>query len=102
MYKFIISIHGMHYKIKTRKRIFLFRKQTVIQNVGFYATRFVQAESANTARETVFEIIRNELKNVAEKTDNSLLELSKIQENDEAYDLYAPGEGFTFYLEEDN
>ncbi len=101
MLKFAIKIHGKHYQIENKERVFLFRYRSNWKQVCFYATRFIESDSANTAIEKAFEIVKAELQSVASHTENSNMSLYQIEENETAFDLYSPGQGFTFYVEED-
>lgn len=101
MPKFLIRLHGENYRIKIEKRDFLFRKRSEWKDVGFYTTRFVESETANEAIEKALELVRKELEEVAVSNQNSNLTFDKIEENEEAFDLYAPGSGFGFYVKEE-
>lgn len=100
MAKFLVTLQGEHYKIKVEKKDFFFRKRSKWKNVGFYTTRFVECETANEAIEKIFEIVKTELQAIAYPTKISKLTLDRIKEDEEAYNLYAPGNGFTFYVED--
>jgi hypothetical protein len=101
MPKFLIKLHGEHYKIEVEKKDFFFRKRSDWKNVGFYTTRFIESETAGEAIEKALELVEKELVEIADSTENSSLILEQIQEDDEAYNLYAPGSGFSFYAEDD-
>ncbi len=100
MLKFKVILQGEHYRIEFKKRNLIFWTSSAWKEVGFYVTRFVKSESANTAVERAFKIIKEELREIAHSTENSNLVLYQIQEDETSYDLYAPGHGFTFYVEE--
>ena len=102
MPKFLIRLHGENYKIKIEKRDFLFRKRSEWKDVGFYTTRFVESETANEAIEKALEMVRKELEEIAVSNQNSNLTFDEIEEDEEAFDLYAPEAGFTFYVESDD
>jgi hypothetical protein len=101
MPKFRVLIHGENYRIRRRRRKFLFFKQTVSTAAGFYTTRFVEAESADEAFEKVLKIVKIETETDGRATERSTLKAAEIEEDEEAFDLYAPGGGFTFYVETD-
>ncbi len=97
MAKFKVSVHGKNYRIGEIRKRYFFRKEYVWRSVGFYTTRFIEAETANEAIEIVFALLRTELYNDGRQTDNSELELQEIQEDENGFDEYAPGGGYTFY-----
>lgn len=101
MPKFRVLIHGENCLIQSGKRKFLFFKQTVLAEAGFYTTRFVEAGSADEAIEKAFEIVKIEMEAKSCATERSTLKVEEIQEDEEAFDLHAPGGGFTFYIETD-
>ena len=97
MPKFRVEIHGSNFEIGVIKRRFLFWETLHRKPVGFYTTRFVERENANDAIAAVLEMLAAELEADGRNTTHSVLELVEIQEDDAAFDLYAPGAGFTFY-----
>ena len=99
MPKFAVRVGGENYRIGIVKRKW-FRDRYQWKNAGFSTTRFVEAETANEAIEKVFEVVRSELKEMGRTTKDSTLELEGVREDEEAFDLYAPGKGFTFSVEE--
>ena len=100
MPKFSVELHGQHYKMQFEKRDWLFRRRPVMKWVGFYTTRFIEAESEKEAAEQAIERVSAEVGSRAEITEGSRIELSSVEEDEEGFDLYAPGGGFTFYTEE--
>jgi len=101
MPKFSVKLHGEHYQIKVEKRDFFFRKRSEQKNVGFYTTRFIESESANEAIEITLKLVEREIEEVANSTLRSSLTINEIQEDEEAFNSYAPGGGFSFYVEND-
>jgi len=96
MHKFRVSVHGKHFEIDIiTKR--LFRNRYSKRLVGFYTTRFVEAQTANQAIEIAFALLRSELTKYGTVTPEFLLELETIRGDEEGFDMYAPGHGFTFY-----
>lgn len=100
MPKFKVLLHGQNYEMRVQEKSFLFRNQSVWKIVGFYTTRFIESNSMNEAAEEIIKTIRAELNKTCRANVNSTLEISKIQEDEDAYNLYAPGKGFTFYSED--
>lgn len=101
MPKFLIRLHGEHYKIQTEKRNFLFRKRLEWKDVGFYTTRFVESRTADEAIEKAIKIVEAELTERGQSDKNSRVTLDEIQVNEEAFDANAPGSGFVFYFEDE-
>lgn len=102
MPKFTVRVHGQHYKGQFEKRDWLFRRRPVMKWAGFYTTRFIETDSADQAVEQILEIIGAEVGSHFEITETSQFELLSIEEDDEAFDLYAPGAGYTFYTEDED
>ena len=100
MPKFKVYVHGKDYEIQEEKRKFFLMKEITWKPINFYATRFVDCESANEAIEQTFDIVNKEIAGIGRATSKSKLELKEIQEDDELFDIYAPGKGFTFYRED--
>ena len=97
MTKFRVPVHGRNYQIlRMRKNGFLGREYSSV-SVGFYTTRFIEAESANDALELVFALLKAELEADTRITKESIMELDEICEDESGYDNYAPGAGYTFY-----
>ncbi len=97
MTKFRVDVHGKNYSLDVMRKRFFFLRTFEKRAVGFYTTRFIEAETANDAIETVFSLLRSELCNAGRQTEHSNLELKAIQEDEVGFDRNAPGGGFTFY-----
>ena len=100
MSKFRVSVHGKNFQLGSVKKRF-FRNEFSRRSVGFYTTRFVEAETANEAIDTVFALLRLELESDGSVTRESSIELEEIREDEEGFDMHAPGEGYTFYGDAD-
>jgi selenophosphate synthetase-related protein len=99
MPKFVVQIGGENFRIRVVRRNW-FRDRYHWVNTGLSTTRFVEAETATEAIERVLEVVRKELTEMGRITEDSTLELESVREDDEAFDLYAPGKGFTFSIDE--
>lgn len=97
MPKFLIRIRGRNIKIGIAERKWLFWTRLSIRDANFLTTRFVEAETANEAIESVKDIVNEELQIEGWATAETVLDLEKVQVDEEAFDTYAPGGGFTFY-----
>lgn len=97
MPKFAVRIQGENYKLEMIEKRFLFLNRSSLETVGFYATRFIESESANEAISRAFNIIEAEIKEFAQLTENSKLELDEIKETDESNESFGNGSGFIFY-----
>lgn len=103
MPKFRLKIHGAGYRVLTGEKAFFIFTRKVWKRGGFYTTRFVEAESEDDAISTIFQVLNEEFaENSISITDESGLELERIILDEKGYDLYAPGGGFTFYLDDDD
>jgi hypothetical protein len=101
MIKFRVSVHGRNYQIGIMKRVRFVRKELSTNSVGFFTTRFVEAESATEAIEIVFSALTTDLEQEGRTTHDSVLDLEGICEDDAGFDEYAPGNGYTFYSQDD-
>lgn len=99
MPKFVVQIGGENFRIQVVQRKW-FRDRYEWRKAGLSTTRFIETETANEAIEGVLEIVRKELQEMGRITEDSTLELEGVREDDEAFDLYAPGKGFTFSIDE--
>ena len=96
MTKFRVIVRGENYEIGIGTGR-LFWKRFSSKMMGFYTTRFVEAESANRAIETVFNTLQRELERDGRTTAKSKLELEEIQVDEDGFNRYSPGCGYTFY-----
>jgi hypothetical protein len=96
MTKFRVTVHGHNYRIGIAEGR-LFWKTYTSKMMGFYTTRFVEAETANKAIAIVFELVRHELETDGRVTAGSRLELEEIQVDENGFEHDAPGSGYTFY-----
>ena len=99
MTKFAVCVKGENYKVATIRRKWLFLKESSSINVGMITTRFIEANSANEAIDQAISMVRAELLSQGRATETSTIELEEIREDEKAFNLYAPGAGFTFYDE---
>lgn len=59
-----------------------------------------KSQLASEAIDQVITMITAELHSDGRWTENSTIEVEEIHKDDEAFELYAPGTGFTFSVEE--
>ena len=97
MPKFKVQLSGENIHVEFIERKWLFKKKIYSKKVGFYTTRFVETESSEAAIELVFNMVRKELKDDGRLTNETVIELEEIEEDEEAFDKYAPGKGYTFF-----
>ena len=100
MPKFAVRLSGTDCLIKVLRRrwLFLTKEQTV--HAGMTTTRFVEADSANEATEIALKLVKLELQRDRRLTNSSSIEIEEIREDDEGFEMYAPGGGFTFSINE--
>ena len=101
MPKFKVRIVGRNYRIGSAKRTLFLKRQTEWKTAGFYTTRFIETDTANTAISEVMTLLEMELESDGRKTAEGTMELDEIEVNEEAYDLYAPGSGYTFFVDDE-
>ena len=91
------------YKVFVRGENFLINLDGVNQKVGFYTTRFVEAEDEKAAEYAVMDMLRGDLKLVKgvlnERSDPPMMYAEEIEELKSFKGFPVPGTGFTFYSE---
>ena len=92
------------YKVLVRGENFLINLDGVNQKMGFYTTRFVEAENEVAAEYAVMDILRSDPKLVKgvlnEKSDPPMMYAEEIEELKSLKGYPVPGSGFSFYPEE--
>lgn len=92
------------YKVLVRGENFLINLDGVNQKVGFYTTRFVEAESEKEAEYAVMDMLRSdpELIQVVLNEESALpvMFAEEIEELESFKGLPVAGAGFSFYPEE--
>lgn len=93
-----------NYKVFVRGENFLINLDGVNQKMGFYTTRFVEAESEVAAEYAVMDILRSDPKLVKgvlnEESDPPMMYVEELEELESMKGYPVPGTGFTFYPEE--
>jgi len=100
MIKFRVHIHGKHFLVRVIRKRWFRPDELLSKPAGFYTTRFVQAPNANEALDEVLKNLRDELDRDERTTGESIMELVSIGEDEDGFDQYAPGAGYTFYWED--
>lgn len=89
------------YRVFVRGENFLMDVDSVNQMLGFYTTRFVEAEDEQAAEYAVMDSLRSDPKLVGsvlnEDTDPPMMFAEEIEELESFEGFPAPGTGFTFY-----
>jgi hypothetical protein len=92
MKKYSVLVHGQNYLIPIDGEI---------ENLGFYTTRYVEAEDSNLAEFNAVEIIRNdaELNETLKNSDDNppMLLAEEITELKNFGEVDPPGSGYSFY-----
>lgn len=92
------------YKVFVRGENFLFNLDGVNQKMGFYTTRFVEAEDEEAAEYAVMDMLRNDPKLIKgvlnERSDSPMMYAEEIVELKSFKGFPVPGTGFAFYSEE--
>ena len=96
--------HMKKYKVFVRGENFLINLDGANQKMGFYTTRFVEAEDEEAAEYAVMDLLRNDPKLVQgtlnEGSDSPMMYAEEIEELESFKGFPVPGMGFTFYAEE--
>ena len=100
MTKFAIRLKGENYRVPTIRKKWLFLKESASVVAGMTTTRFIEADSANEAIDQAISIVKAELLSRGLTTETSTIGVEEIREDEAAFNLYAPGGGFTFHTEE--
>ena len=91
------------YKVLVRGENFLMNIDDVNQKVGFYTTRFVEAESEEEAENKVIDILRNDPKLIKsvlnKKSDSPMIYVEEIEQLKSFKGHPINGTGFAFYTE---
>ena len=92
----------MIYRVLVNGQNFLVELDGALQNLGFYATRFVEAENETVAEEKAIELFRSDtyLQGIA-KNDHESSPMLFVEEMDEVDgDEMQSATGFSWYTEE--
>lgn len=91
------------YKVFVRGENFLINLDGVNQKMGFYTTRFVEAENEEAAEYAVMDMLRSDPKLVKgvlnEGSDPPMMYAEEIEELKSFKEFPVPGTGFAFYPE---
>jgi hypothetical protein len=87
------------FKVVVRGENFLMNVDSVEKRMGFYTTRFVEAENEEAAEYAVMDILRDDLEPLNDKSDSPMMYAEKVEELDSFAGFPVPGAGFTFYHE---
>jgi hypothetical protein len=93
MKKFEIMIEGKN---------FLIRIDDEIRRVGFFTTRFVEANNAAAAEGRALDLVRDELRDrvLNERTNPPMMFIKRMDEVSSFGDRSVPGKGFSWYPED--
>ena len=94
MPKYLVRVEGHGCRIRIRSA-----DGSIATTSGFLTTRFVEAPGPQEAQQRAFALIQMDLATL--DADGSLdtcrLSADEIREDPRAFDVYAPGAGFTWY-----
>ena len=90
MKKFKVFVHGEN---------FLVNHDGVEEKLGFYTTRFLEAQNEEAAEYAVMDMLRDELAELVlnDKSDTPMMYAEEVDELDSFAGFSVPGGGFTFY-----
>ncbi len=93
------------FRVMLEGRNFLINSDEGPMKMGFYTTRFIEAESSKEAENLSVELIKNDanLKETVlnDQADPPMIYLESLDELSSFGDNAVPGSGYTFYLEEE-
>ena len=93
------------YKVLVHGQNFLLDVDGKVKKVGFYTTRFLEANDDQEAEENAISTLRNDptLRSgvLNEKSDAPMLYVEEIAELDSFEGLTLPGTGFSFYTRDE-
>lgn len=91
------------YKVLVRGQNFLLDLNGQVEKVGFYTTRFVEAENEGQAEDNAISMLRADSKLcdvvLNPQSDTPMLFVEEITQLDSFEGVGVPGAGFTFYRE---
>ena len=90
------------YKVTVEGVNFLIKVDTEITKLGFFTTRFVEAQDEHAAENQTMDMLRVELKTLVEndKADSPMMFVEEIEELQSFGEFKVPGTGFTWYQDE--
>ena len=90
------------YKVRVQGTNFLIRVDTEPTKLGFFTTRFVEAQDEQEAENRRIDSLRVELKELVEndKSDSPMMFVEEIEELESFGEFRVPGTGFTWYPDE--
>lgn len=93
MKKFKVTVEGVN---------FLVRVDTETTKLGFFTTRFVEAQDEQEAENKTMDMLRVELETLVQndKSDSPIMFVEEIDELDSFGEFRVPGTGFTWYPDE--
>lgn len=93
-----------NFRVLVRGQNFLINLDDVDQKVGFYTTRFVEAQNQEAAEYAVMDMLRDDPKLAKgvlnDKSDPPMMYAEEVEEIDSFKGLQLPGTGFAFYPDE--
>jgi hypothetical protein len=92
------------FRVFVRGENFLINLDEVEQKIGFYTTRYVEAQNEEAAEYAVIDMLRGDPKLskgvLNDETDPPIMYAEEVEEIDSFQGLPLPGTGFAFYPDE--
>ena len=96
--------HVKKFRVFVRGKNFLIKLDDVEKKLGFYTTRFVEAQNEEAAEYVVMDLLRGDPKLAKgvlnDKSDPPMMYAEEVEELDSFAGLPVPGQGFAFYPDE--
>jgi hypothetical protein len=95
---------SMKYKVFVEGRNFRINVDGLVENQGFYTTRFIEADDAATAENKALNLIRDELRGIVMNapSDPPVLYIEETHEMKSFEGHLPPGRGFTWFPGEES
>ncbi|MCM3870937.1 MAG: hypothetical protein ND895_09635 [Pyrinomonadaceae bacterium] len=91
------------FKVFVRGENFLVNVDDVKKKLGFYTTRFVEAQDEEAAEYAVMDMLRGDLAEqvLNDRSDSPMMYAEKVEELDSFAGFPVPGTGFSFYTDKE-
>lgn len=104
MPKYAVLLEGKGCLLRTQENLMGIFQRPRVKPMGFFTTRFVEAQTPQEAGKLAIELVRQEVATVLANEPNDVWQLfiDEVWEDIEQFDLRAPGAGCTWYEPKDN
>lgn len=91
------------YRVRTEGKNFIVKIDEIPEKLGFFTTRFIEAENEQEAEKKALDLIRNELSGAVlnDRSNPPVMFTEEVIELDSFGDNLTPGSGFTWYSDDE-